>query len=79
MQTHRQKIGGRKLVVFALVAVFVLGSGWNSRASSEVINIGWTGEYLSTLPIRVAVDKGIFERDEPILLCCFFRHFPSGP
>jgi len=63
MQMHRQKIGGRKLAVFALVAVLVLGSGWNNRASSEVISIGWTGEYWSTLPFRVAVDKGFFERE----------------
>ena len=60
---HRTKISGRKLAVFALVAAFVLGLGWNNGASSEVINIGWTGEYWSTLPFRVAADKGFFERE----------------
>jgi ABC-type nitrate/sulfonate/bicarbonate transport system substrate-binding protein len=28
-----------------------------------VINIAWTGEYWSTLPFRVAADKGFFERE----------------
>ena len=60
---HWTKISGRKLAVFALVAVFGLGLGWNNGASSEVINIGWTGEYWSTLPFRVAADKGFFERE----------------
>ena len=63
MQMHRQKIGGRKLAFFAVVAFFALGSTWNNRASAEVINIGWTGEYWSTLPFRVALDKGFFERE----------------
>jgi ABC-type nitrate/sulfonate/bicarbonate transport system substrate-binding protein len=60
---HRTKISGRKLAVYALVAVFILGSGWNNPACSEVITIGWTGEYWSTLPFRVAADKGFFERE----------------
>lgn len=37
--------------------------GWNNPTRSEVINIGWTGEYWSTLPFRVAVDKGFFEKE----------------
>ena len=63
MQTHRHKISRRKLVVFALAAALVLGAGWNNRATPEVINIAWTGEYWSTLPFRVAADKGFFERE----------------
>jgi ABC-type nitrate/sulfonate/bicarbonate transport system substrate-binding protein len=60
---HRTKISGRKLAVFALVAAFVLGPSWNNPATSEVINIGWTGEYWSTLPFRVATDMGFLERE----------------
>ena len=60
---HRTKISGRKLAVFALVAAFVLGPSWNNPARSEVINIGWTGEYWSTLPFRVAADMGFLERE----------------
>jgi ABC-type nitrate/sulfonate/bicarbonate transport system substrate-binding protein len=60
---HRTKISGRKLAVFALVAAFVFGPGSTNPARSEVINIGWTGEYWSTLPFRVAADKGFFERE----------------
>ena len=63
MQMQRKETSGRKLAVFMLLAVFVLGLGWNNRAGAEVINIGWTGEYWSTLPIRVAADKGFFERE----------------
>jgi ABC-type nitrate/sulfonate/bicarbonate transport system substrate-binding protein len=63
MQMHRKKTSGRKLAVFALVAVFILGPGWSNAATPEVINIAWTGEYWSTLPFRVAVDKGFFERE----------------
>jgi ABC-type nitrate/sulfonate/bicarbonate transport system substrate-binding protein len=63
MQMHRYKISGRKLAVFALVAVFILGPGWSNAATPEVINIAWTGEYWSTLPFRVAADKGFFERE----------------
>jgi len=63
MQMHRQKISGRRLAVFALVAVFILGPGWSNAATPEVINIAWTGEYWSTLPFRVAADKGFFERE----------------
>ena len=60
---HRQKISGRRLAVFALVAAFILGPGWSNAATPEVINIAWTGEYWSTLPFRVAADKGFFERE----------------
>ena len=63
MQMHRQKISGRKLAGFALVAVFILCPGWSNAAIPEVINIAWTGEYWSTLPFRVAADKGFFERE----------------
>ena len=63
MQMHRKQIAWRNLVLSFLTAVFVLGLGWNNGASSEVINIGWTGEYWSTLPFRVAADKGFFERE----------------
>ena len=58
---HRTKISRRKLAGFTLVAAFVLG--WNNPTRSEVINIGWTGEYWSTLPFRVAVDKRFFEKE----------------
>src|SRR5262245_56564364 len=63
MQMHQHYISARKLVVFALVAVFILGPGWGNAATPEVINIAWTGEYWSTLPFRVAADKGFFERE----------------
>ena len=63
MQIHRKQIAWRKLVLSFLTAVFILGLGWNNGVSSEVINIGWTGEYWSTLPFRVAADKGFFERE----------------
>jgi NitT/TauT family transport system substrate-binding protein len=63
MQMHRHKTSGRKRVGFAFVAAFVLCLAWNNTARSEVINIAWTGEYWSTLPFRVAADKGFFERE----------------
>lgn len=63
MQMQRQKPSGRRLAVFALVVVFNLGPGWSNAATPEVINIAWTGEYWSTLPFRVAADKGFFERE----------------
>jgi ABC-type nitrate/sulfonate/bicarbonate transport system substrate-binding protein len=63
MQMHRAKTSGRKLAVFVWVAVFILGPGWSNAATPEVINIAWTGEYWSTLPFRVAADKGFFERE----------------
>lgn len=63
MQMHRQKISERRLAVVILLAAFVLGLTCNNKAISEVINIGWTGEYWSTLPFRVAVEKGFFERE----------------
>jgi len=63
MQMHWEQINRRRVAVSALITAFVLGRGWNNKASSEVINIGWTGEYWSTLPFRVAVDKGFFERE----------------
>ena len=60
---HRTNISGRKLAGFTLIAIFVLGPGWSNAATPEVINIAWTGEYWSTLPFRVAADKGFFERE----------------
>jgi ABC-type nitrate/sulfonate/bicarbonate transport system substrate-binding protein len=63
MQMHRTKTSGRKLAVFVWVAVFILGPGWSNAATPELINIAWTGEYWSTLPFRVAADKGFFERE----------------
>jgi len=63
MQMHRTKTSGRKLAVFVWIAVFILGPGWSNAATPEVINIAWTGEYWSTLPFRVAADKGFFERE----------------
>ena len=63
MQMQRQKLSGRRLAAFALVVVFILGPGWSNAATPEVINIAWTGEYWSTLPFRVAADKGFFERE----------------
>jgi ABC-type nitrate/sulfonate/bicarbonate transport system substrate-binding protein len=53
----------RKITAFILSAAFVLALTWNNSARSEVISIGWTGEYWSTLPFRVAADKGFFERE----------------
>ena len=63
MRMHRQKTNRRRPGVFILVAAFVLGFTCNNKASAEIINIGWTGEYWSTLPFRVAADKGFFERE----------------
>jgi len=50
------------LAVIAVVAL-LFGPARISTASAEVINIGWTGEYWSTLPFRVAADKGFFEKE----------------
>ena len=63
MQISRKKRSGRKFAGFALVAVFILSPGWSNSATPEVINIAWTGEYWSTLPFRVAADKGFFDRE----------------
>ena len=63
MRIHRKQIAWRKLVLSILTSAFVLSPGWSNRASAEVINIAWTGEYWSTLPFRVAADKGFFERE----------------
>jgi ABC-type nitrate/sulfonate/bicarbonate transport system substrate-binding protein len=63
MQVHRKQVAWRKPIISFLIAAFVLGAGWNNRARSETINIGWTGEYWSTLPFRVAADKGFFEKE----------------
>jgi ABC-type nitrate/sulfonate/bicarbonate transport system substrate-binding protein len=63
MQTHGQKISRKRLAVVILLAAFVLGLTCNNKAGSEVISIGWTGEYWSTLPFRVEADKGFFERE----------------
>lgn len=60
---HRQKITRRKFAILVLVAAFLLRLDWNNTAASEVINIGWTGDYWSTLPFRVALDKGFFEKE----------------
>src|SRR5262245_56370394 len=63
MQVRPKQIAWKKLVISFLVIAFVLGLARINKASSEVINIGWTGEYWSTLPLRVAADKGFFERE----------------
>jgi ABC-type nitrate/sulfonate/bicarbonate transport system substrate-binding protein len=63
MQIRQKKIAWRKLVLSFVTAAFVLSAGWSNTARSEVISIGWTGEYWSTLPFRVAADKGFFEKE----------------
>jgi ABC-type nitrate/sulfonate/bicarbonate transport system substrate-binding protein len=63
MQMQRQKLSGRRLAVFALVVGLILGPDWSHAATPEVINIAWTGEYWSTLPFRVAADRGFFEKE----------------
>lgn len=62
MQMHCERII-KRFALIALVAALVFGPGWNQKAKSEVINIGWTGDYWSTLPFRVAAEKGFFERE----------------
>ena len=63
MQFNRYETSEDKLLSFALVAAIVLCLACNSTARSEVVNMAWTGEYWSTLPFRVAADKGFFERE----------------
>jgi ABC-type nitrate/sulfonate/bicarbonate transport system substrate-binding protein len=63
MQVHRKQVAWKKLVISFFIIAFMLGQGSKNTASAEVINIGWTGEYWSTLPFRVAADKGFFERE----------------
>jgi ABC-type nitrate/sulfonate/bicarbonate transport system substrate-binding protein len=63
MEMYQRREGASRLVILAVVATLVLGPSWTNRARSEVINIAWTGEYWSTLPFRVAVDKGFFARE----------------
>jgi ABC-type nitrate/sulfonate/bicarbonate transport system substrate-binding protein len=62
MRRHVKQMIVRKFTGCALLAAFLVGCIWN-RASGEIINIGWTGEYWSTLPFRIAADKGFFERE----------------
>ena len=62
MQVHRIKEGASTLAVIAAVAAVILVPAWISKARSETINVAWTGEYWSTLPVKVAADKGFFER-----------------
>lgn len=61
--SHKKEEGARTLVFIAVVAAVLFGSAWISRGRAETINIAWTGEYWSTLPVRVAADKGFFERE----------------
>lgn len=65
MQMYRKKEeGASTFPVIAIVAtVLFFASTWVKTATAETINIAWTGEYWSTLPIRVAADKGFFERE----------------
>lgn len=63
MQTSHEKQGARIVVSIAVLAAAFFSSAWISRARSETINIGWTGDYWSTLPFRVAADKGFFEKE----------------
>jgi ABC-type nitrate/sulfonate/bicarbonate transport system substrate-binding protein len=61
MQIIETKKVASTLSVIAFAAV-LFGPTRVTTAEAEVINIGWTGEYWSTLPFRVAADKGFFER-----------------
>jgi ABC-type nitrate/sulfonate/bicarbonate transport system substrate-binding protein len=63
MPIRRDKTIRRTLAGIAMIAVFLLAPGWSHAATPEVINIAWTGEYWSTLPFRVAADKGFFDRE----------------
>jgi NitT/TauT family transport system substrate-binding protein len=51
--------------VFSIIATVALlfCLAWSRHGAAETINIAWTGEYWSTLPFRVAADKGFFERE----------------
>ena len=62
MQISGTKKSARMLAVIAVVAM-LFGPARISTARAETISIGWTGEYWSTLPFRVAADKGFFERE----------------
>ena len=61
--SHKKEEGATTLAFIAVVAAMLFGPAWISTARAETINIGWTGEYWSTLPFRVAADKGFFERE----------------
>jgi NitT/TauT family transport system substrate-binding protein len=52
-----------KTAIRALVFFIFLELGWTANGRAEVINIGWTGEYWSTLPFKVALDRGFFEKE----------------
>jgi len=62
MQMSRTKRGA-SMVALIFVAALLLGPASISAARAETINIAWTGESWSTLPLRVASDKGFFERE----------------
>ena len=59
----RRKGNATTLSVIAVCAAMLFGPAQISTAKAETINIGWTGDYWSTLPFRVAADKGFFERE----------------
>jgi ABC-type nitrate/sulfonate/bicarbonate transport system substrate-binding protein len=60
---NRPKENASAFPVIAVVAALLFASTWVRTANAETINIGWTGEYWSTLSFRVAADKGFFERE----------------
>lgn len=63
MRLNRTNESGNVLSVIAVVAAMLFAPAWIRATQAETINIGWTGEYWSTLPFRVAADKGFFERE----------------
>lgn len=63
MQSYRTQKGASAYALVVIVAAALFSSGWTGEAQAETINIGWTGDYWSTLPFRVALDKGFFEKE----------------
>ena len=63
MQSHCIQKGASACALVVIVAAALFASGWINEAKSETINIAWTGDYWSTLPFRMALEKGFFEKE----------------
>jgi ABC-type nitrate/sulfonate/bicarbonate transport system substrate-binding protein len=64
MQKYRiNRRGARVLTAVTLIAVVLFAATSTNTVNAETINIAWTGEYWSTLPFRVAIEKGFFAKE----------------
>jgi len=63
MQSYHTQKGASACALVVIVAAALFGPGWINEAKSETINIAWTGDYWSTLPFRMALEKGFFEKE----------------